>query len=375
MFTLPSPVRRGYRAGLLLALPVVVLLALSVRGVSAQDPSKSHRMVVQSGDTLSDIAVRFYGSTAAIERILAANKITDPDMVVAGTVLLLPSPGASGTAAAATVSSNVSASSGVRIVTVEPGDALSTIAERLYGSSSYTAALAAYNGIPDANLVFAGMKLKAPATLAGATVAAAVAAKPGPLSGKRICLDAGHGGVEEPGAVFEFDDGRLLREADVTLDITRSLRAWLVADGASVTMTRSGDTFLGLDERAAICNISGADITVSMHLNGFRDPAFNGALALFFKMIDRKLADRLAAALQAGLAKHAPAGRFYPFGSQEFEGRVLLRTTMPAVIVEPVFLTHPGEARALLATTAQSNSRRNQIVLETYRGIRAYFGQ
>jgi N-acetylmuramoyl-L-alanine amidase len=328
-------------------------------------------MVVQSGDTLSDIAVRFYGSTAAVERILAANKISDPNMVVAGTVLLLPAPDAPA-AAAATVSSNVSASSGVRIVTVEPGDALSTIAQRLYGSASYTAALAAYNGIPDANLVFAGMKLKAPATLADAPAAAT---KPGPLSGRRICLDAGHGGVEEPGAVFEFDNGKLLREADVTLDITRSLRAWLVADGAAVTMTRSGDTFLGLDERAAICNISGADITVSMHLNGFRDPVFNGALALFFKMIDRRLADRLAAALQTGLAKNAPAGRFYNFGSQPFEGRVLLRTVMPAVIVEPVFLTNPGEARALLATTAQSDSRRNQIVLETYRGIRAYFAQ
>lgn len=364
-----SPFQSWYRAALLLAASIAVLLASSVQVAAAQEPPKNHKMVVQAGDTLSDIAVRFYGSTAAVERILAANKITDPNLVVAGTVLLLPSPDAP---VAATVSSNVSASSGIRTVTVEPGEALSTIAQRLYGSSSYTAALAAYNGIPDANLVFAGMKLKAPATLADAPVAAA---KPGPLSGRRICLDAGHGGVEESGAAFEFDDGRVLREADVTLDITRSLRAWLVADGASVTMTRTGDSFLGLDERAAICNVAAADIAVSMHLNGFRDPVYNGALALFFKMIDKRLAEKLAVVLQNGLIRSAPAGRFTNFGAQPFEGRVLLRTVMPAVIVEPVFLTNPGEARALLATTAQSDSRRSQIVLETYRGIRAYFAQ
>jgi N-acetylmuramoyl-L-alanine amidase len=218
------------------------------------------------------------------------------------------------------------------------------------------------------------MKLKAPATLPN-TPAIVTGTKEKPLAGRHICLDAGHGGVEEPGAVFEFGDGRLLREADVTLDVTRALRAWLIADGATVTMTRTTDTYLGLDERAAICNASGADITVSMHLNGFRDPFHNGALALFLKLIDRRLAERLAAALYAGLSKNAPSGRFLNYGAQEFDGRVLLRTTMPAVIVEPVFLTNPAEARALLATTAQAESRRNQIVLETYRGIRAYFGQ
>jgi len=122
-----------------------------------------------------------------------------------------------------------------------------------------------------------------------------------------------------------------------------------------------------------VCNAAGADIAVSIHLNSVSSPAYNGALALFFKLIDRRLAERLAVALQTGLSRNAPGNPFTNFGAQYFEGRVLLRTTMPAVIVEPVFLSNPGEARALLALTSQANSRRNQIVLETYRGIRSYF--
>jgi N-acetylmuramoyl-L-alanine amidase len=301
-----------------------------------------------------------------VDRILAANQIADPNLIVAGTLLLLPAPDAP--VAAAAVSSSTA---GMQVITVQPGESLSVIAQRLYGSASYAGALASLNGLPDVDLVFAGMKLKAPAS---PPEGGAAPAKGKALGGRRICLDPGHGGVEEPGAVAEFNDGRVLREADVTLDMTRTLRAWLQADGAAVTMTRTGDTFLGLDERAAICNQAAADIAVSVHLNSVSSSSYNGALALFFKLIDKRLAERLAAALQAGLARNAPGQPFTSFGAQPFDGRVLLRTTMPAVIVEPVFLSHPGEARALLAPTSQENSRRSQIVVEIYRGIRAYFG-
>lgn len=352
--------------GVTFALTALVLVA-GARPLRAEDPSRPAKVTVQPGDTLSDIAVRFYGSPAAMERIKAANKLADPNLIMAGTTLVLPPadgplPAAGGPAAAG------------RQITVEPGDTLSALSQRLYGSPVYAAALAALNGVTDPNMVFAGMKLTVPAAPPAVTAGPGAAAA-GPLAGRRICLDPGHGGAEEPGAVFDFGDGKVLREADVTLDVARTLRGWLLADGAAVTLTRTSDVYLGLDERAAVCNAAGADIVVSIHLNGGSNPAWNGALALFFKSIDQRLAERLAVALQAGLARNAPGLPFTAYGAQPFEGRVLLRTTMPAVIVEPVFLTNPAEARALLAPTVQGNSRRNQIVLETYRGIRMYFGQ
>jgi N-acetylmuramoyl-L-alanine amidase len=344
---------------------VLALLTLlgeaPVAPARAQSPGRPQQVIVQPGDTLSGIAVRFYGSPAAVERIRAANKLTDPDRILAGSTLLLP-PADDATA--------LGAGGPVRRVTVAPGETLSAIAEREYGSAAYAPALAAANGISDPDRVLAGATLTLPPAL---PLAVAVPTGKGPLAGRRICLDPGHGGIVEPGAVFDFGDGRVLREADVVLDIARTLRAWLQADGAAVTLTRTEDRYLTLDERAAICNSAGADIAVSLHLNGGDDPAWNGALTLFAKLIDRRLAEVLAVALQNGLARTAPGRPFYAFGARPFDGHVLLRTFMPAVIVEPVFLTNPAEARALLAPTSQPDSRRNQIVLETYRGIRMYF--
>jgi N-acetylmuramoyl-L-alanine amidase len=345
--------------------PILVVLALlgvaPVAPARAQSPGRPQQVIVQPGDTLSGIAVRFYGSPAAVERIRAANNLPDPDRILAGSTLVLP-PADDATASGT--------GNPVRRVTVAPGETLSAIAAREYGSAAYAPALAAANGISDPDRLLAGTILTVPASL---PLAVATPTGKGPLAGRRICLDPGHGGAVEPGAVFDFGDGRVLREADVVLDIARTLRAWLQADGAAVTLTRTEDRYLSLDERAAICNSAGADIAVSLHLNGGDDPAWNGALTLFAKLIDRRLAEVLAVALQNGLARTAPGRPFYAFGARPFDGHVLLRTFMPAVIVEPVFLTNPAEARALLAPTSQPDSRRNQIVLETYRGIRMYF--
>ncbi len=339
------------------------------RHAGAQEPPRTRTIVVQPGDTLSGIALRVYGSVAAVDRIAAANGLADPNRVLAGASLLLPTDDG-GPAGGTTASSGAANAADGRQVTVEPGDTLSSIAGRYYGSPGYAAALAAVNGLADPNRVVAGMKLTIPATLPAAAVSPAA----GPLTGKRICLDPGHGGAEEPGAVFDFGSGQVLREADVTLDMARNLRAWLEADGATVTVTRSTDTYLGLDERAAICNAAGSDITVSLHLNG-ANPAIDGTLTLFYKPLDRPLAEPLALALQKGLTPTAPSRPFTAYGAREFDGRVLLQTVMPAVIVEPVFLTNPGEARALLAPTAQQDSRRHQIAVEIYRGIRMYFAR
>lgn len=354
-------VRYSALAGALLA---AATLALSP--AAAQEGPRPKSVTVQPGDTLSDLAVRFYGDPDAVARIASANKIVNPNFVPAGTTLTLPADGATGNSGA-----------GTQVVTVQPGESLSALSVRLYGSPVYAAALAEINKLSDPDFVVAGIKLNAPLTAPSAGAAPAPRVTPGgrSLAGKKVCLDPGHGGVIEPGAAFAFGEGRFLREADVTLDIARTLSAWLEADGAIVNLTRGKDLFMELETRAALCNMAGADIAVSIHLNGLDNPAWNGALALFYKAIDRRLAENLAVALHTGLAKSAPSGNFTAFGAQPFKGSVLMNTMMPAVIVEPVFLTNPAEARALLRPITEPESRRNQIVLEIYRGIRLYFAQ
>jgi N-acetylmuramoyl-L-alanine amidase len=191
-----------------------------------------------------------------------------------------------------------------------------------------------------------------------------------PFVARRICIDPGHGGID-PGAAFVFDDGRTLREADVALDISLALAERLRAQGATVTLTRRTDLTLDLSDRAARCNAAGAEVAVSVHLNGVENRAINGSLTLFAKPGDRPLAQALAGILHAGLfgAQRADATAF---GARPFEGRVLLYTRMPAVIVEPSFLSNPVEARALLAPASDPTSRRAQIVRELEKGLSAY---
>jgi LysM repeat protein len=67
-----------------LAAPVVVAPL-----ADAATPAGRTTYVVQSGDTLSGIALRFGTDVTTLVRL---NRITDPDLVLAGTVLVVPAP-------------------------------------------------------------------------------------------------------------------------------------------------------------------------------------------------------------------------------------------------------------------------------------------
>ena len=153
-------------AGAVLHLP-----AAGGSAPAAESPDTSFTTVeVQPGETFSALASRFATTIAALA---AANGITNPNVVEAGTVLQLPhpatTPATGATPAAVTTVGNV---------TVRPGDTLTSLAAR-YGTTP--AALAAANGITNPNVVFAGMQLKLPAeAVAGgsATVPVATGAYP-----------------------------------------------------------------------------------------------------------------------------------------------------------------------------------------------------
>jgi LysM repeat protein len=123
---------RGRLTALALAmvLPVPALLG---------SPARSN-VVVQPGETLSEIAER---NGVSLTRLMQANGISNPDLVVAGTRLVIPGRGSSGP-------------SGSSTVTVQPGDTLSGIADR-HGVSVNR--LMQMNGISDPNLVVAGQRL------------------------------------------------------------------------------------------------------------------------------------------------------------------------------------------------------------------------
>ena len=87
---------------------------------------------------------------------------------------------------------------------------------------------------------------------------------PGTRGRPIVLLDAGHGG-RDPGA--RSQDGEAA-EKDLSLALASELRDLLVKRGrVRVAMTREGDQYLTLDERAAIARRLSAALFVSLHMD------------------------------------------------------------------------------------------------------------
>jgi LysM repeat protein len=129
---------------LIMVLVIVALLAMSVPVAFADTI-----YIVQRGDTLFLISVRF---NVSISAIMSANGLTNPNLIFVGQRLTIPTGG--GTTA-------TPPPSGGTTYVVQRGDYLSLIAQRFGVSLS---ALMNANGIVNPNLIFVGQVLTIPGT-------------------------------------------------------------------------------------------------------------------------------------------------------------------------------------------------------------------
>ena len=109
-----------------------------------------------------------------------------------------------------------------------------------------------------------------------------------PLQGKVVAIDSGHGGLD-PGSLYND-----IYEKDITLSIGKYLEKYLSEMGATVIMTRTGDSDLSngvknhrkkadFDERIKIINQKSVDMYVSIHLNYLTDTRYYGAQVFYNK--------------------------------------------------------------------------------------------
>ncbi len=149
------------RAGALLLLIFVLILAGQPAGVRAEPASDGIPYVVKPGDRLVDIAARFGVSASAIVR---ANGLANADTIYPGQTLTIPGVAAPARTATPTrmgAPTRVPGASGqTRTYTIQLGDTLASIA-RQFGVS--VAALLQANGIANADLIWVGQKLIVPA--------------------------------------------------------------------------------------------------------------------------------------------------------------------------------------------------------------------
>ncbi|NLC14891.1 MAG: hypothetical protein GX784_00980, partial [Firmicutes bacterium] len=169
----------------------------------------------------------------------------------------------------------------------------------------------------------------------------------GPLRGRVIVIDPGHGGPE-PGAISYWGD----KEKHFTLGIATKTRRYLEDQGAVVVMTRYGDYSPGSDwsprpdellARVSIANSRGADLFLSIHINAYpKDPGVSGVMG--FYRAGSWESQRLARTLASNVS--ASAGLRY-IDTQVGPYYVLNNTYMPAALMEIGFVTNWNDVNLL----------------------------
>ena len=162
-----------------------------------------------------------------------------------------------------------------------------------------------------------------------------------PSNGKvLVMIDPGHGG-RDPGAI----NGDGLREVDVILPIAKRVSDILAKQGIAVKMTRTGDEYVGLDERVAISRDAGASLFVSIHANSIDGrPDVNG-LELYHYNLGQSFAETVHNATLDYVNKNG----FYLGDRRVRSARflVLRKSSIPAILVETGYLTSEAEAARL----------------------------
>ncbi|WP_353649359.1 N-acetylmuramoyl-L-alanine amidase [Nakamurella sp. A5-74] len=167
------------------------------------------------------------------------------------------------------------------------------------------------------------------------------------LRGKRIVIDPGHGAGNE-GAVVTLPDGSTTSAADLAFDIARRLEGRMAATGMDTLLTRGPDQNPSVEERAARANAVGADLLLSLHIDGLDSPLGNG-LATFHFGTDSGSTSTIGATLAALVHRELVARtRFTDCRIHHAAWGLLTMSKMPAIQVELGYLSNPSDRAALI---------------------------
>jgi N-acetylmuramoyl-L-alanine amidase len=114
----------------------------------------------------------------------------------------------------------------------------------------------------------------------------------------------------------------------------------LVAYDVAVTLTRSFDASLGLDERCGIANNLGADYFCSLHTNSGGGTGFES----FIHTSARSKTENIRDVLHDIVAGYYNIAGFQDRGKKRADFAVLRNTVMPAVLLENFFIDNPADA-------------------------------
>src|SRR5690606_16840571 len=163
-------------------------------------------------------------------------------------------------------------------------------------------------------------------------------------TGRVVVVDPGHG-PGDPGVVV---DG--VTEAELVWDIASRIEGRLTAIGAEAYLSRGRHGDPDDETRAGFANEAGADLLVSLHIDGHHNPLASGAATYYFgspvsgqhSAMGKQFAELVLRELVArtGLVDCRAHPKTWD---------LLRLTRMPTVRIEAGYLTNPGD-RELLRT-------------------------
>ena len=173
------------------------------------------------------------------------------------------------------------------------------------------------------------------------------------LAGKLIVVDPGHGG-RDSGSRDEFRTGQVY-EKDLTLAIGRRVRAVLVQNGATVVMTRTGDTLPSVMERPQIANDHHADYFVSIHCDSSGGQNSHAGTTVYFHA-----QNSLCRLMAADIGRRVSQVSGLPYNGIKSDTirfstgfGVLRGSEMPAVLVETGYMNNDSDLARLRNDASQ----------------------
>ena len=194
-----------------------------------------------------------------------------------------------------------------------------------------------------------------------------------------VVLDPGHGG-EDSGAMC----GGVM-EKDLTLDVARRVDRLLDSEGVATLMTRLGDSYVSLADRAAFGNRARDSIFISIHFNEDNKPVASGVetyyaahqinsgstFASWLPFFSRPPSNSPKPESQslAGFIQEALVARTRSVdrGTQAKQFFVIANVASPAVLIEGGFITNKEELSKLA-----SEDYRDQIAAAVADGVLRY---
>ena len=181
------------------------------------------------------------------------------------------------------------------------------------------------------------------------------------LSGIRIFIDVGHGGLDG-GSTVNDAEGNPVEEANLNLKLAKALQRELEVMGATVILNRTDDSRINADDRVKGLKEASPDICICIHHNSDGGVGVaTGVQVCYCTPMSRDLAMQLYnKTVSSGVYREAFISWHYYF--------VAKQTNCPTVLMECGYMSNPADLADML-----SSSVTEQKAVAMAKAIASYF--